>query len=711
MSKDIILEQIIKRLDVEPRSIKNTISLIEDGATIPFIARYRKEATGSLDEVAIADISKLWNTFQELSKRKKYILDQIQEQGKLTTSLSAKIDACWDVSTIEDLYLPYKKKRKTKASVAKERGLEPLATLIMDQREEQLMAKAKQFLTSEVPTIEDALEGARHIIAELVNEQAQAREMARKCFEKTAVLNAAVVKKKKEEALKYKDYFNYRESAIKAPAHRVLAIFRAEKEGLLRVHIDIDTDDLNYRLHQFFIQRQSSRSCRKQLEVAIEDSLHRLLKPSLDTEFRKRYKDAADSEAIAVFSENLKQLLLAPPLGTKAIMGIDPGFRTGCKVVCLTKTGDLVHNTTIYPHPPQAKVEEAQAEISRLVKKYAIEAIAIGNGTAGKESYGLIKAIPFEKNIDVFMVNEAGASIYSASELAREEFPDQDVTVRGAISIARRLMDPLSELVKIDPKSIGVGQYQHDVNQSKLKEDLSQCVVSAVNAVGINLNTASEHVLQYVSGLGPVLAKNIVAYRSEQGSFKKIIHLKKVPRMGPKAFEQSAGFLRIRNGDDPLDNTGVHPERYALVKQIAKDLQLDVTKMIANKEAYSGIQFSKYVTKDVGLPTLKDIVKELDKPGLDIRGKAAAFEFTAGVRTIEDIRPGMFVKGIINNITKFGAFVDIGIKEAGLIHVSQMANRFVKDPMEIVKLNQEVSAKVIEVDIARKRISLSLKET
>ena len=705
-----MLSRITQKLNLSNRSVRNTIELLENGSTIPFISRYRKEATGSLDEVAISDIDKAWKELNILIKRKEFIIETIKEQGKLSEPLKKKIEDCWDSTSLEDLYLPFKKKRKTRATVAKERGLERLAQAIWNQEAKHLEDAAQLFINKEVPNVDSALQGARDIIAEWINEEPKAREDIRRIFSRSAMLTSKVIQKKKTEAVKYKDYFDYCEPAKKAPAHRVLAVFRGENEGLLKVSLSVDKGDVLYKLENGFIGRNATYECEEQLKMAIEDSYKRLLAPSIETEYRRIYKDKADDEAISVFVENLKQLLLAPPLGAKPVLAIDPGFRTGCKVVCLDKNGSLINYSTIYPHPPQNQYEESKNKLISLVSTFHIEAIAIGNGTAGRETHALVKSIPFESKIESFMVNESGASIYSASELARKEFPDHDVTVRGAVSIGRRLIDPLSELVKIDPKSIGVGQYQHDVSQTKLKEHLTRCVESVVNAVGINLNTASEHVLTYISGLGPTLAKNIVEYRSENGSFEKIESLKNVPRMGAKAFEQCAGFLRIRDGKNPLDNTGVHPERYALVRSMAKDLNTDIHTLITKHQLRKCINLKNYIFEDVGMPTLQDIMGELDKPGLDIRGGAKAFDFTPGLQTIADVKEGMMVNGIINNVTKFGAFVDIGIKEAGLIHISQMSNTFVKDPLKVVRLNQQVTARVIEVDVKRKRISLSLKE-
>jgi uncharacterized protein len=698
-------------LGIPESSVKKTIELLKDGATIPFIARYRKEATGALDEVQLANIQTKWEYYNDLIKRRIFIIETIEAQGKLTEVLKSQLLNCWEESALEDLYLPFKKTRKTKATIAKELGLEPLANKIFEQQTSDLKSTARKFLTKEVKSIEEALSGARDILAEQFNEDIALRNVIRKLFTANGKLISKVIRTKKEAAAKYEDYFDFEEAASKAPAHRILAINRGEQEGLLSIKLTIDTANAIAELKRRIVKRNATADCLQQLELALEDAYKRLLEPSIEREFKKLYKEKADDEAIRVFSENLKQLLLASPLGNQPILGIDPGFRTGCKVVALDEHGTFQYTTTIFPHPPQNKIEEAKQSILQLVNKYDVEAIAIGNGTAGKETYAVVQSISFPQKVAVFMVNESGASIYSASEIAREEFPDLDLTVRGAISIARRLMDPLSELVKIDAKSIGVGQYQHDVNQTKLKADLDLCVVSCVNKVGINLNTASEYVLRYVSGLSPALAKNIVAFRNEQGSFTNIKSLHKVPRMGAKAFEQSAGFLRIWNGEHPLDNTGVHPERYELVAKMAKDIGATIPDLIEQPELRALIQPKKYITDEVGLPTIQDILHELEKPGLDIRGAAKTFDFTEGINSIADVRVGMMVKGIINNVTKFGAFVDLGIKEAGLIHVSQLANRFVSDPLEVVKLNQEVNAKVIEVDIARKRIALSLKDS
>jgi len=710
MSEPQLSNLLASRIKLPEKSVSNTISLLTEGATVPFIARYRKEATHGLDELQIALIQKELKKLQELSKRKVFILQTIDEQGKLNAKLKAKITNCWDETLLEDLYLPFKKKRKTRADMAKEKGLEALAEAIMNQREDVIRI-AKSYISDKVKNPAEALEGARDIIAETINENANARELIRHIFKNTAQISSKLIQKKKQDAVKYKDYFNYEERASKAPAHRILAVMRADHEGLLRYKIIIDEEEAIYKLKNYFIRKDAHNTCRKEIILSIEDAFKRLLSPSIENEFKNFYKSKADEEAISVFTENLKQLLLAPPLGSKKVMGIDPAFRTGCKVVCLDANGVLQKHTSIFPHPPQNNTEESGRVLKSLAMEYGIEAIAIGNGTAGRETYSFFKSIDFEDPVDIYLVNENGASIYSASEIARVEFPELDLTIRGAVSIARRLTDPLSELVKIDPKSIGVGQYQHDVNQSLLKERLGSTVEYCVNAVGVDLNTASEYLLSYISGLGPVLAANIVKYRSENGSFEDIKSLLKVPRMGAKSFEQCAGFLRVRNGNNILDNTGVHPERYRLVRKMAEDLGVKVDHLVSNEELLTRIRLADYTDNQTGMLTLKDIIKELSKPGFDIRGKAESFEFTEGIHSIEDLREGIVVKGIVNNITKFGAFVDIGIKEAGLIHISEMADRFVKDPLDVVRLNQKVRAKVLEVDTVRKRISLSLKNT
>jgi uncharacterized protein len=695
-------------LKIAKHQIKDTISLLEEGATIPFISRYRKEATGSLDEVQIADIQSELKKLKEIDKRRETILSTIEEQGKLTDELRKRIESTWNLTELEDIYLPYKPKRKTRATKAKDLGLEPLAQVLFMQKNGKVDDLAKQFLTKEVESVEDALKGARDIIAEWISEDEAARNKVRKAFRTGAAVTAKVARNKEEEGAKYRDYFEYSESLRNCPSHRFLAIMRGESEGFLRVSIAPDQEQVLNRLDYQFLKGDNAAT--DQVAEAIEDSYKRLLAPSIETEFRNAAKEKADSEAIEVFAKNLRQLLLAPPLGQRRILGIDPGFRTGCKVVVVDENGDLLHNTTIYPHPPQSDEYGAIHKIQSLVEQFGVDAISIGNGTAGRETDTLCRKIKFKHPVDVFMVNESGASIYSASAIAREEFPDQDVTVRGAVSIARRLMDPLAELVKIDAKSIGVGQYQHDVNQTKLKESLDGVVESCVNAVGINLNTASKHLLTYVSGLGPTLAKNIVNFRTENGAFVSRKDLKKVPRMGEKAFEQCAGFLRIREGKNPLDNTAVHPESYSVVEKMAKDLGVKIPNLIENVELRKQLNLNNYVTEKVGLPTLKDILNELDKPGLDPRGEAKAFSFAEGIKTIEDLREGMIVPGIVTNVTNFGAFVDIGVKQDGLVHISQLANRFVKNPADVVSVSQEVEVKVTQVDIKRSRIQLSMKD-
>ncbi|MCP4520507.1 MAG: RNA-binding transcriptional accessory protein [Cytophagales bacterium] len=698
--------QIAKELALGEQQVTNVLQLLEEGATVPFIARYRKEQTNSLDEVQISNIKELANQLQELDKRRESILKSIEEQGKLSTVLEKKIKAVTTLSELEDLYLPYKKKRKTKASIAKEKGLEPLAELIFSQQKGNIEQIAKSYLKNEVKDTSEALEGAKHIIAEWVNESAPAREKVRLLFDKKANVKTKLVKGKEQEGAKYKDYFEYEENLKKAPSHRILAIRRAENEGIISFGIAPEQEDALGHLEKQFIK---SNNHSQLLEDAITDSYKRLMKPSMETEFRTNSKKKADEEAIKVFAENLKELLLASPLGQKRILALDPGFRTGCKLVCLDAQGKLLENTAIYPNEPQNKQYEAEQVIKKLCKKHKIEAIAIGNGTASRETEAFVKKIDLGKEVSVIMVNESGASIYSASEVAREEFPDHDVTVRGAVSIGRRLADPLAELVKIDPKSIGVGQYQHDVDQTALKNKLDEVVGSCVNAVGVNINTASKQLLTYVSGLGPQLAQNIVDYRNENGAFKSRKEILKVKRMGAKAFEQCAGFLRIPNAKNPLDTSAVHPERYKLVEQIAKDLNCDVQTLISSNQHRSTIDLKKYISKDVGLPTLQDILKELEKPGRDPREPFEAFQFADGIENIEDLREGMQVPGIVTNVTNFGAFVDIGVHQDGLVHLSQLADRFISDPNEVVKVNQQVQVTVTGVDVARKRISLSMK--
>ena len=704
---NVIDKMVAERTGLPSKKVFNTLQLLSEGATIPFIARYRKEATGSLDEVAIADIQREYKKLEELEKRKQTILGAVEEQGKLTDELRRRIEGTYDATELEDLYLPYKRKRKTRASKARDKGLEPLAEQLMQQQDRNAERAAESFINDEVPDVEEALQGARDIIAEWVNEDEKARHKVRHAFRKEATIRSKVARGKKEEGAKYKDYFDYEEPLRKCPSHRLLAIRRGEEEGILRVYISPEEEDTVYRLQRYYVDGNGSAA--RQVKEAIADSYKRLLGPSIETEFRNLAKEKADEEAISVFTTNLRQLLLAPPLGQQRTLGIDPGFRTGCKVVVLDASGKLLRHTAIYPHPPQKDEYQAIETLKHLVQQFEIEAIAVGNGTAGRETLGLCRKIDFGRSLNIFSVNEAGASIYSASEIAREEFPDKDVTVRGAVSIGRRLMDPLAELVKIDPKSIGVGQYQHDVNQTRLKESLDQVVESAVNSVGINVNTASKHLLTYVSGLGPTLAQNIVQYRSENGPFRSRQQLHKVPRMGAKAFEQCAGFLRIREGQHPLDNTAVHPESYPVVEQMAADLGCSVRDLIEQPQLRKQIELRRYTTDTVGLPTLKDIMKELEKPGLDPRGKAQSFEF-ANIHSIQDLEAGMVVPGIVNNITNFGAFVDIGIKESGLVHISQLANKFVKNPADVVSLNQQVQVRIMEVDLQRKRIQLSMKD-
>lgn len=705
--ENIFHRQIAGMLPIAEKQIAATIELLDEGATIPFISRYRKEKTGGLNEVEIENIRSCYDKLKETAKRKETIIATIEEQGQLTPELRKRIDATWDATELEDIYLPYKPKRKTRAEAARQKGLEPLATLLMLQRETQPEAQAARYVKGEVKDAEDALKGARDIIAEHVSEDERARNSIRSIFTRQATLTAKVAKGKEQEAANYRDYFDYRESLRRCSSHRLLAIRRAEAEGLLKVSISPDDDECLDRLDRQFVKGRNASS--QQVAEAVKDAYKRLLKPSIETEFAAISKEKADDEAIQVFTANLRQLLLAPPLGQKRMMGIDPGFRTGCKVVCLDAQGNLLHNENIYPHPPVSKGKEAMARLSKMIEAYQIEAIAIGNGTASRETEEFLKKMTFPRNVQIFVVSEQGASIYSASKIAREEFPDYDVTVRGAVSIARRLMDPLAELVKIDPKSIGVGQYQHDVDQTKLKKSLDQTVESCVNLVGVNLNTASSHLLTYISGLGPQLAQNIVNYRQQNGPFASRKELLKVPRMGAKAFEQCAGFLRIAGGKNPLDNTAVHPESYHIVEQMAHDLGCTVDTLIADKELRRKVELKKYVTAEVGMPTLQDIMQELDKPGRDPRGTIKAFEFDSSVHTIDDLREGMELPGIVGNITNFGAFVDIGIKENGLIHLSQMADRYVSNPADILSIHQHIRVKVLGIDKERKRIQLTLK--
>lgn len=701
---------IADALKLPVHRVENTLKLLQGDATIPFISRYRKEATGGLDEVQISEISSRYEKLLELSKRKETIQSTIESLGKLTDDLRRRIDGCWDATELEDIYLPYKPKRKTRAEAARQKGLEPLAAWLMLQRGNALDAYVKNFVKGEVKNEEDALKGARDIIAEQVNEDEQARNQIRHQFSRQAVISAKVVKGKEtdEAAAKYRDYFDFSEPLKRCSSHRLLAIRRGEAEGILKVSITpSDETECTDRLERRFVR--GNNECSRQVCEAVNDAYKRLLKPAIETEFAALSKEKADDEAIRVFAGNLRQLLLAPPLGQKRVLGIDPGFRTGCKVVCLDAQGTLLHNEAIYPHPPKSEYQLAGRKLVKLVEQYRIEAIAIGNGTASRETEQFVTSQRFDREIQVFVVSEDGASIYSASKTARDEFPDYDVTVRGAVSIGRRLMDPLAELVKIDAKSIGVGQYQHDVDQTKLKEALDQTVESCVNLVGVNVNTASSHLLTYVSGLGPVLAKNIVDYRTANGPFRSRRELLKVPRMGAKAFEQCAGFLRIPHAENPLDNSAVHPESYPIVERMAADLHCSVNDLIANRELRSRISPEKYVTDTVGLPTLTDILQELEKPGRDPRQKIQVFEFDKNVRTIDDVQEGMELPGIVTNITNFGCFVDLGIKEKGLIHVSQLADRFVSDPTTVVSIHQHVRVRVIGVDRERKRIALTMK--
>ena len=691
-------------LNIPENQVKNTLSLLQEGATIPFISRYRKEMTGNLDEVEIGEIKSGFDKYSKLVSRKEAILKAIKDQGKLTEELKAVIQNSWNSRELEDLYLPYKQKRKTRAETARKNGLEPLAKIIMAQREANVENMALSCVKGDVSSAEDALQGARDIIAEWVNENKRAREIVRSVFEKQAIITSKVAKGKDEEAVKYKSYFQYEEKLNRCKSHQLLAIRRGETEGFLKVSIRPPQEYVLERLFRMFIKNDSSGN----IEMAITDAWKRLLAPSIENEYATLSKEKADIEAIKVFTENLRQLLLGPPLGAKRVLSIDPGFRTGCKLVCLDEKGDLLHNDTIYPHPPQSQDKQAMHKISSLLEQYKIQAIAIGNGTAGRETENLIRRMRFKEDLQVFIVSEAGASVYSASPLAREEFPSYDVTVRGAVSIGRRLMDPLAELVKIEPKSIGVGQYQHDVDQNMLKESLDRVVESCVNLVGVDVNTASKHLLTYVSGLGPQLAQNMVDYRKENGPFETREDLKAVPRMGAKAFEQCAGFLRIKNGMNPLDNSAVHPERYNLVKKMAKSVSVSVADLIGNKEMIDTIDIHRFTDGQTGTETLNDIKKELLKPGLDPREKAKVFAFEEGIRKMEDLKPGMELPGIITNITNFGAFVDIGIKQNGLIHLSNMADEYVSNPYDYVKLSEQVTVKVLEVDVERKRIGLSL---
>lgn len=703
---EIFSKMIATALNIAVHQVNNTLKLLESGATIPFISRYRKEATGGLDEVKIASIKEQNDKLTELAKRKDTILKTIADLEKLTPDLKQRIEECWDSTALEDIYLPYKPKRKTRAEAARQKGLEPLATILMMQRENNLNARVRTFINKDVKNEEEALKGARDIIAEQVSEDERSRNQLRNQFNRQAIITSKVIKGKEEEAIKFKDYFNFSEPLKRCTSHRLLAIRRGESEGLLKVSISPDDTECIERLERNYVR--GNNECSEQVREAVQDAYKRLLKPSIETEFAALSKAKADEEAIRVFAENLRQLLLAPPLGQKRVMGIDPGYRTGCKVVCLDAQGNLLHNETIYPHPPKSEHAQASRKLTKLVEQYEIQAIAIGNGTASRETEAFVTNLRYDRQLQVFVVSEDGASIYSASKTAREEFPDYDVTVRGAVSIGRRLMDPLAELVKIEAKSLGVGQYQHDVDQSALKKSLDQTVESCVNSVGVNLNTASRHLLTYVSGLGPTLAQNIVDYRTENGPFASRKELMKVPRMGAKAFEQCAGFLRIPGAKNPLDNSAVHPESYTVVEQIAKDMKCTVEDLIKNKEIRSKIDIQKYVTPSVGLPTLTDIVQELEKPGRDPRQAIKVFEFDKNVKTIDDLQEGMTLPGIVTNITNFGCFLDVGIKENGLVHISQLCREYVSDPTMVVNIHQHVQVKVVSIDRERKRIGLSM---
>ncbi len=706
---NLFAKRISDLLNINIKYVDNTLELLDSGCTIPFISRYRKERTGGLDEVQITQICELNERMKETAKRKETIIKTISEQGKLTPELEKRINECWEPEVLEDIYMPYKPKRRTRAQVARENGLEPLATIIMLQRDNAPETTARRFINENVKSEEDAIKGALDIIAENVSEDERSRSQLRNAFRRGAIITSKVIKSKADtdEAAKYSDYFDFSEPLKRCSSHRLLAMRRGEKDGILRVSISADDEECVEKLKRLFVRGYGR--CSTLVGEAVADSFKRLLKPSIETEFATMSKENADGDAIAVFAENLRQLLLAAPLGQKRVMGIDPGFRTGCKVVCLDEQGNLLHHEAIFPHPPRNEQIEASTQIKEMVKKYGVEAIAIGNGTASRETDRFVKTLGLADSIQVFTVSEDGASVYSASKTAREEFPDKDVTVRGAVSIGRRLMDPLAELVKIDPKSIGVGQYQHDVDQAKLKKSLDLTVESCVNSVGVNLNTASKHLLTYVSGLGPTLAQNIIDYRTANGAFSSRSQLLKVPRLGPSAFEQSAGFLRIPDAKNPLDNTAVHPESYKIVEKMAKDCGCSVAELIKDKDKRKSIRLDRYVSEKVGMPTLTDIMTELEKPGRDPREQLEEFEFDPNVSTPDDLVEGMVLPGIVTNITNFGAFVDIGVHQDGLVHISQLADRYVSDPTQVVKLHQHVMVKVIEVDRRRNRISLSMK--
>ena len=700
---------IAKALQLKDTNVDNTLQLLDEGCTIPFISRYRKERTGGLNEVQIAEICEWNDKLKDIAKRKETIIKTISEQGKMTDTLQKRIDECWDTNVLEDIYLPYKPKRRTRAQVAKEHGLEPLAMLLMMQRENNPHGAAQRFVKGEVKDTDEALKGAQDIIAETISENERSRNLMRAAFKREAVICSKVVKGKADtdEAAKYSDYFDFSEPLRRCSSHRLLAMRRGEADGILRVSISPDDTDCSERLRRLFVHGNNASA--QLVAEAADDAYKRLLKPSIETEFAALSKEKADEEAIKVFTENLGQLLLSAPLGQKRVMGVDPGFRTGCKVVCLDAQGNLLHHEAIFPHPPRQDRARAAASTEHMIRKYGIEAIAIGNGTASRETESFIKSLTLPQGLQVFVVSEDGASVYSASKTAREEFPDEDVTVRGAVSIGRRLMDPLAELVKIDPKSIGIGQYQHDVDQTKLKRALDLTVERCVNAVGVNLNTASKHLLTYISGLGPALAQNIVEYRAIHGAFATRSQLLKVPRLGPAAYQQCAGFLRIPNGKHPLDNTAVHPESYSIVEHMAKDCGCDISELINNKKKRQSINLSHYISEKVGMPTLTDIMNELDKPGRDPREQLEEFAFDERVHTIDDLQVGMVLKGIVTNITNFGAFVDIGVHHDGLVHVSQLADHYVSDPTQVVKLHQHVDVRVVDVDRKRERISLSMR--
>lgn len=705
---DIKYTILCRELNCSLRQVENVVKLLFDGCSIPFISRYRKEVTGNLDEVTIQNIKERYDSLCELEKRKEYIISVIKESGKLDDALKTRIDDCWDSSVLEDLYLPFKPKRRTRAEIARNNGLEPLAKLIFSQREKRLSAVVCRFVSEQVPTEEDALAGAMDIIAEWVAENEKIRSIVREAFDKYAVISGKVIKGKEVEGANFSSYFDFSEPLKKCSSHRILALRRGESEGFLRVSINIDEEFILNRLTRFFVKNGNESS--EYVKLAVTDSYKRLIKPAIESEFAAVSKAKADDIAISMFADNLRQLLFSAPLYGKRVMGVDPGYRTGCKIVCLDAQGNLLHNDVIYPNAPQNDIKTSARKITQLVEAYRIDALSIGNGTASRETERFLQNLRYDRKVQIFVVSENGASIYSASKIARDEFPDKDVTVRGAVSIGRRLIDPLAELVKIDPKSIGVGQYQHDVDQKKLKNALNFTVESCVNNVGVNLNSASKELLTYVSGLGPQLAQNIVDYRSENGDFSSRKELLKVPRMGAKSFQQSAGFLRIPNGSNVLDNTAVHPESYYIVEKFAKDLKCPVSDLIRNKELKEKLRLSDYVSDTVGLYTLNDILNELEKPGRDPRTKVDVLEFDENVKTISDVVPGMILNGIVTNITQFGAFVDFGIKENGLLHISEMCDRFISSPSEIVKLHQHLKVRILDVDLNRKRVSLSLKD-